>query len=107
MRDCRSLLEVSACRISQGTRNPASEGVLYISVLMIVPFSSVMSTWGPRRVLSTHVCVLVDGETVVAAVEVVVIEVDDVVVDSDVVELFEMVDCEDTEIFFLALLDCV
>jgi len=42
--------------------------------------------------LSTLVCVLVDGDTVVAAVEVVAIEVDDVVVDSDVVELLEIVD---------------
>lgn len=52
-----------------------------------------------------------DGEIVVAAVEVVAIEVDDSVVDSDVVELFETADCvdlaEDTDIFFLALLDCV
>jgi hypothetical protein len=51
-----------------------------------------MNTWGPGSVLSTLVCVLVDGETVVAAVEVVAIEVDDVVVDSDVVELFEIAD---------------
>jgi hypothetical protein len=51
-----------------------------------------MNTWGPGHVLSTLVCVLVDGETVVAAVEAVAIEVDDVVVDSDVVELFEIAD---------------
>ena len=51
-----------------------------------------MNTWGPGRGLSTLMCVLVDGETVVAVVEVVAIEVDDVVVDSDVVELFEIAD---------------
>lgn len=92
MRDCHSLLEAEICRISQGTRNLASEGVLYISVLTVVPSSFVMNTWGPGRGLSTLMCVLVDGETVVAVVEVVAIEVDDVVVDSDVVELFEIAD---------------
>ena len=54
------------------------------------------------------VCVLIDGETVVAAVEVVAIDVDDVVVDSDVVEMLEIADlAEVLEIFFLALLDCI
>lgn len=61
--------------------------------------------------MSTLVCILVDGDTVVAAVEVVAIEADDVVVDSDVVEMLEIADladlAEDTDIFFLALLDCV
>ncbi len=36
--------------------------------------------------------VLIDGETVVAAVEVVAIEVDDVVVDWDAVEMLEIAD---------------
>lgn len=44
----------------------------------------------------------------VAAVEVVATEVDDVVVDSDAVEMLEIADlAEDTDIFFLALLDCM
>lgn len=83
--------------------------VLYISGLTAVPPSSAVSTWDPKRVLSTLVRVLIDGETVVAEVEVVSNEVDDVVVDSDVVEMFEVADwadlAEDTEVFFLALLE--
>lgn len=75
-----------------GEGNLASEGLLYISALTAVLSSSVMSTWGPVCILSTLVCVLIDGDTVVAVVEVVAIEVVDVVVNSDVVELLEIVD---------------
>lgn len=112
MRDHPSLFEVNTCKISQGTWNLASEEAPYISALTVVrPSSSVMSTWGPGCILSMLVCILVDGDTVVTAVEVVAIEVDDVAVDSDAVEMLEMADladlAEDTDIFFLALLDCM
>jgi len=63
-----------------------------MSALMVVPTSSAMGTWDSWRVLPTLVCVLIDGETVVAAVDVVAIEVDDVVVDSDAVEMQEIAD---------------
>jgi hypothetical protein len=59
---------------------------------MVAPSSSATRTWDLSRVLSTLVCVLIDGETVVAAVEVVAIEVDDVVVDPDAVEIPEIAD---------------
>ena len=103
-RPCGGLLESSAPLTMVKT-------AWFISVLTFMPSSFVMSTRGPGRGLSTLMCVLMDGEIVVAAVEVVAIEVDDSVVDPDVVELFETADCvdlaEDTDIFFLALLDCV
>jgi len=54
---------------------------------------------------------LVDGETVVAAVKAVTTEANDVVVDTDVVEVLEAVVwadvAEETEIFFLALSDYI
>jgi hypothetical protein len=52
---------------------------------------------------------LVDGEMVVAAVKVVTTEANDVVVDTDVVEVLDAVVwadvAEETDIFFLALSD--
>jgi hypothetical protein len=54
---------------------------------------------------------LVDGETVVAAVKAVTTEESDRVVDTDVVEVLDTVVCadvaEETDVFFLALSDCV
>jgi len=82
MHDYPSLFEVTDI---SGDEECGGDRVLYISALTVVPTSSAMGTWDPWRVLSMLVCVPIDGETVVAAVEVVVIEVDDVVVDSDVV----------------------
>jgi len=53
---------------------------------------------------------LVDGETVVAVVVDVTIETNDVVVDTDVVEVLDSVVwadvAEEKDIFFLALSDC-
>lgn len=59
--------------------------------------------------LSTLIFGLVDGEMVVAAVKAVTTEADDVVVDTDVVEVVDAIVwadvAEETDIFFLALSD--
>jgi hypothetical protein len=56
-------------------------------------------------------CGLVDGELVVAAVRVVIIDADDGVVEVDVVEILDAADwadaTEEIETFFLAFSDCM
>ena len=85
------------------------DGMLYVAVLTILPSSSVTSTWDTWRGLSALMFGLVDGEAVVAAVEAVTTEANDVVVDPDVVEVLDTAVwadvAEDTDLFFLALSD--